>query len=116
MRVPCVSFTPKGDSDYEKCDSFCDARYAATHCSMCRCRGCSYCDDVEMCDPRKRTDCACEPATSKDSHVMQVRRDDHRTDHTNNTRGANVPVSLLWRSDGRMFDAHVGSIAVRRLL
>lgn len=51
QRVPCKSFAPRGDTDYEKCDSFCDPRYAQVHCSICRCRGCDWCDGIEICDP-----------------------------------------------------------------
>lgn len=71
FRVPCLSRAPRGDADYEKCDTFCDARFAASHCSLCRCRGCAWCGDVEMCDPTTRDDCACDPATPKDSKTMQ---------------------------------------------
>jgi len=70
-RVPCSSFAPKGDVDYERCDSFCDSRFSEVHCSLCRCRGCSYCEDIPICDPIIRDDCACEPTTDKDSRTMQ---------------------------------------------
>mmetsp|Transcript_26926 Transcript_26926/g.80536 ORF Transcript_26926/g.80536 Transcript_26926/m.80536 type:complete len:264 (-) Transcript_26926:218-1009(-) len=37
------STTLSGDTDIVTCKSFCKAANAGRHCSMCKCRGCSFC-------------------------------------------------------------------------